>query len=184
MSAIPDRRSVSVTWSRSRVALPPDTVRTSRSNARKVSGPHMPSAVTPTPFWNSRRATSVWRPNRPSMRPAEKPSSDRRRWSSATSSPLMRCPGTNDSTRSPRFQRASSRRANVFGPTMPSTVMPRSCWNARTATSRSSSKASPAGRSQPRSDRRCRTSATAGPVAPWRRITGATVAAEVSPPYR
>ncbi len=79
LSATPVRNSDSVTCSRKVAALPPEMVLTRRSKARKVSGPQVPSAVTPTPFWNSRRAESASTPNRPSGRPAAKPNWFRRR---------------------------------------------------------------------------------------------------------
>src|SRR6056297_867248 len=160
LSATPVCRSASFMSSRSSAALPPITVRISRSKARNVSGPKVPSG-----------------------RPGSKPSSVSRRCSVVTSSPTIMWPGTKDSTRSPSCHLASSRRRKVSGPTMPSTVMPRSCWNARTARSSSSSKGSEsrsvlAGTSahNPRCASRARTSATAAPLAPrrstWLKVFG------------
>src|SRR3978361_54009 len=76
--------------------------------------------------------------------------------------------------RSPRRQRASSRRRKVNGPTTPSTVSPRCCWKVRTASSTRSSKNAPSGGSpstveSPRSPLRSSRPgiwATAGPESP------------------
>ena len=112
-------------------ACPPTTDRVSRSSARKVSGPQVPSGLTPTLRWNSRRACAVSGPKMPSTRPQLKPRSSRRCCSAATSSPRSRRLTWWESTRSPSRQRASSSASEVSRPTMPSTLSPRCCWKWR-----------------------------------------------------
>ena len=57
-----------------------------------VSGPQTPSVGSPTLRWNSTTAWAVAGPKNPSTRPASNPSSPRRPWRSATSSPAASAP--------------------------------------------------------------------------------------------
>ena len=141
--------------------------------------PHVPSDSRPTLRWNSRKARSVRTPKIPSGRPQSKPIRVSLSCRSCTSSPWMRWPGVKANTRSPRAQRASSRWRSVCGPTIPSTGIPRCCWNVRTACSTSWSNSTSSSDAVARSGstsikdrrtRRARMSATATPESP-RRMT-------------
>ena len=67
----------------------PATVLVNLIKAVTVAGPHLPSTVTPTDFWNSFIALSVFCPKIPSTRPQSKPISVKRLCNCATSSPRI-----------------------------------------------------------------------------------------------